>query len=203
MATKLQIWNRTLRKIGEQREAGLTDNTVNGRILADNYEDDKRAVLEMHSWKFARKLKSLALNSNSPEFGYENSFELPSDCLKIVSFNDTDPLDRQKVPFTVVGTELHTDESVAKIVYISSDTPEGQFSAGFVEALCIFMAANIAYARTKSQPLMDRMDQKFERALARAKRDDSAMDITPRASILSFPNLAARFTGVRYPNGTL
>lgn len=201
MASKLDIWNRALRKIRERRVSGVDEDTEPARMLRDCYEDSKKAVLEMHSWKFARKQANLALNTADPLDGYVNSFELPSDLLKIVYFNNTYPNDRQKIPFTTLGSTLHTDESVVKITYISSDTPEGDFSAGFVECLSTYIAMTHAFERTQSQPLMDRLNQMFERQLSRAKRDDAAMDNTPRSSDMSYPNIAARFTGSRYPNG--
>lgn len=201
MASKLDIWNRALRKIGEARLSGVDEDSVNGRMLRDCYEESKRAVLEMHSWKFARKQSNLALNSTTPIDGYANSFKLPSDCLKIVYFNNTYPNDRQVVPFTTVGRNLRTDEGVAKITYISHDVLEGDFSAGFVECLSTYIAMTHAFERTKSQPLMERLNQMFERQLSMAKRNDASGDNTPASSKLSFPNIAARFTGSRYPNG--
>ena len=201
MASKLDIWNRGLRKIGEARLSGLDEDSVNGRMLRDGYEESKRAVLEMHSWKFARKQANLPLNATTPLEGYANSFKLPSDLLKIIYFNNTYPNDRQRIPFTTVGRDIHTDEGVVKITYLSHDVEEGDFSAGFTECLSTYIAFTHSFERTKSQPLMDRLNQQFERQLSSAKRSDAAMDCTPGASMLSYPNIAARFTSSRYPNG--
>jgi hypothetical protein len=171
-------------------------------MLRENYEDSKRAVLEMHSWKFARKQSNLAQSATSPLEGYANSFKLPSDFLKVIYFNNTYPSDRQFVPFTIVGGYIHTDESVVKLTYLSHDIEEGQFSAGFAECLSTYIALVHCFERTQSQPLMDRLDAMFEKQLARAKRADAGNDMTPEQSELNYPNIAARFTGSRRPTGS-
>jgi len=202
MATKLSIWKRALNKIGEAPVTSLTENSVNQRILDANYDDDRKAVLEMHSWKFARVLVELAATT-VPAFGYDAAYQLPTDFIKIVEFNNTDPEYREKCPFDIVGDQLHTNEDFAKIKYIKDSTSEGDFSAGFVDALATYIARNIVYTRTKSQPLMERMDAMFDKSLAAAKRADSALDITPRPADTAFPNIRARrFSTRNYRNIT-
>ena len=201
MASKLTIWNKSLRKIGEARITSLTEDSVNARLLQDTYEEDKNAVLEMHSWKFARKEYECGLNGGITPTAWDHSYELPNDFIKIIYFNNTEAFDRQAIGFDVLGDTLLTNEDTAKIVYTSSTTLEGLFSPLFVEALTTYMAMNNSYNRTKSQPLMDRLSQAFERQLARAKVADSAMDTTPPPSRLSFPNVGARYSGTRLVRG--
>ena len=191
MATKLSIWNRALTTAGELRVSGLTEDSVNARLLAEIYEDSKRVVLEMHSWRFARAHRTLSQNPTAPP-GYDNNFELPEDFIKIVEFNNTDPFYRQKLSFEIIGQELHTSEDVAKITYIKDITTAGLFSSGFVECLSLYIGQAIAFSRTKSQTLMDRLEARFEKALARAKRADAGQDNTPRPADDGFPNIAAR-----------
>lgn len=193
MATKLQIWNRALNHIGELRISGLTEDSVNRRLLEANYEDDKRAVLEMHTWKFAREHSNLATNATAPEFGYAISYELPVDFIRMVYFNNTIPEYRDQKAFEIVGSELHTDETTAKITYIKDITSAGSFSAGFVEALSLYMAKNLAYYRTKSVPLSDNLETKFQKALSAAKKADGSADFTPHQGLINYPNIAARF----------
>lgn len=195
MANKLQIWNKTLHRIGELRLSGLTEDSVNRRILDDIYDSDRRSVLEMHSWKFARAHRDLALNSSSPTFGYDNSFALPSDFIKIVYFNNTTPEYRERKDFEIVGSDLHTDESFAKITYIKDQTSENSFPPLFVECLVAYLAKNLAYTRTASASLAESLDGAFIRALNNAKHSDSGQDITSKPAMTSFPNINARFGG--------
>ena len=197
MASKLTIWNKALRKVGELRVTSLTENSVNARLLQDTYEEDKNAVLEMHSWKFARKEYECGLNGGVTPVAWDHSYELPNDFIKIIYFNNTDAFDRQKVMFDVQGDTLLSNEDTAKIIYTSRETVEGLFSPLFVECLSTYMAMNMAYNRTKSQPLMERLAQAFERQLSRAKVADGSQDNTPAPSFLSFPNLCARYTSSR------
>lgn len=173
---------------------------MNARLINDIYDDSRRAVLEMHSWHFARKQVELAQLTTTPH-GYDNAFELPSGIIKIVGFNNTDPEYRQKLPFEIVGEELHTSEDSAKITYIQDVTLSGLFSSGFVEALTLYLALTVAFSRTKSQPLMDRLDARFEKAMSRAKRADAGQGNRPPPADSGFPNICARRTGNNYFRG--
>jgi len=202
MATELSIKNRALTACGELRISGLTEDSVNARLINEIYDDSRRAVLEMHSWHFARKQVELAQLTTTPH-GYDNAFELPSGIIKIVGFNNTDPEYRQKLPFEIVGDELHTSESSAKITYIQDVTLTGLFSSGFVEALTLYLAQTVAFSRTKSQTLMDRLDAKFEKAMSRAKRADAGQSNRPPPADSGFPNIAARRLGNNYFRGVV
>jgi hypothetical protein len=191
MATELSIKNRALTHCGELRLSGLTEDSVNKRLLNDIYHDSRRALLEMHSWKFARKQIELAQLTTTPQ-GYDLAFKLPSDLIKIIEFNNTDPEFREKLPFNTIDGELHTNETQAKIEYIYDAKNETLFSSGFVEALSLYLGMTIAFSRTKDQVLMDRLEARFEKALSRAKRSDAGQDNRPRAADIGFPNISAR-----------
>jgi hypothetical protein len=191
MADTLKIWNRALHYAGELRVSSLTEESVNGRLMRDVYEEDKKAVLEMHSWKFARELVELVATT-APDFGYTKAYQLPTDFIRIVSFNNTDPEYRERKFFSIVGQELHTSQDSAKITYIKDVVAPGLFTPGFVDALARHLSRTIAYTRTKSQPLMDRADVLFDKALAKAKRSDAAGDHSPPSALSAYPNISAR-----------
>lgn len=201
MATKLGLWNRALNKIAELKISGLGEDSVNKRLLESNYDDDRRALLEMHSWRFARKLEVLQL-ATAPPFGYDNAFQLPNDFIRIVYFNNIDPEYRETKLFEINGQEIHTDQDSAKITYIRDLDSPGLFTGGFTDALATYMANNICYNRTKDQGLMDRMDTRFEKALSRAKRADANGSNTPPPALSAYPNLGARLGINRWPANT-
>lgn len=192
MADTLTIWNRALHYAGELRVSSLTEESVNGRLLRDVYEEDKKAVLEMHSWKFARTLVELAELGTAPAFGYTKAFQLPSDFIRIVYFNNIDPQYREKKYFEINGQEIHTSQDSAKITYIKDVVSPGSFTPAFVDALARHLCRTICYTRTKSQPFLDRADALFDKALAKAKRSDSAGDHTPPPALSAYPNIGAR-----------
>lgn len=198
MATKLGIFNRALNKIAELKISGIGEDSVNNRLLESNWDDDRKAVLEMHSWRFARKLEVLQLTT-APAFGYANAFRLPADFIKLVYFNNIDPEYRETKFFEINGQEIHTDQDSAKVTYIRDLDSPGLFTGGFTEALATYMANNIAYHRTKDQGLMDRMDARFEKAMARAKRADASGNNTPPPALSAYPNLGARFGYTKWP----
>lgn len=195
MSTKLQIWNKALTLLGDKRISGLTENSVLRRDIESVYEEDKRSLLEQGTWKFARKEATLNLNITVPN-GFSRAFELPADFLKLVYLNNTNPAQRDTPYFGIVGQELQTDETSAKITYIYNVTQEGLFSPTFTNSLSIQLALSLAFARTQSQPLIDRLEDKLERSLSKARKADSMGERSHPVTPYAYPNVLARYKGI-------
>lgn len=54
MATKLQIFNKTLIKVGSETVSAITDDTKGARVLNTIYDDIVKEELQKHNWIFAK-----------------------------------------------------------------------------------------------------------------------------------------------------
>lgn len=190
MANKLEIWNRALAKLGERRVTSLTEDSPNRRKLEAVYNEDKRAVLSMHAWKFALKQANLATNVAAPIEGFKYSYELPNDFIRITALNDKYPEARNTPFFTIRGDRLHTDEEVAIIEYVHDVPEEGIMPPLFVEALSTYIAVTLSYSIQKSNSVL--LSERFEMDLGRAKSVSGSGDRRPVAAYYAWPNLGAR-----------
>lgn len=143
MASKVDICNSALAKLGCDRINSLTDDNVRAKLCNDRYEIIKKEVLRSAPWKFALKRASLAKTVNTPAFEYESEFQLPSDCLRPW---ETFP---NNISWTQEQDKILANEGELNIKYIY-EAPEAKFDASFVEVLALRLAMDLCYKLTNS-----------------------------------------------------
>lgn len=149
MAVDVDICNSALIKLGAEPIAALSDNTKQARLCSLRYLPIMKAVLRSAPWGFAIKRASLTPIVTTLEFGDENVFQLPADCVKVWKLNDG------CTRYKIEGTKLLSDDiDTAEIFYVSSATAVTDMDFVFMEAVACTLAADLAYSLTQSQALM-------------------------------------------------
>ena len=167
MATMVQIANMALRSIGVKRITALSDNVESARVLNDIYTHLRDEMIVIHPWNFAIKYSStLAENATDPEFDYDYSYALPTDCLRVIELADAED------KFKVVGGNLYTDTEDPEIKYIAQITTPASFSSAFVTAYAARLAAEACYALTNSRTLEEQKFKEYTAKLLQAKSVD-------------------------------
>lgn len=143
MASKVDICNSALAKLGCDRINSLTEDNVRARLCNDRYEIIKKEVLRASPWKFALKRITLSKTVNTPAFEYEAEFQLPSDCLRPWE------LFPNHIQWTQEQDKIYANENEIGLKYIY-EAPESKFDASFVEVLAIRLAMDLCYKLTNS-----------------------------------------------------
>lgn len=156
--------NSALIKIGVGTITALSDASKQARLCLAQYEKCRDDLLAMHPWKFALARVQLAASATPPAFDYLYQFQLPNDCLRVLS---TSFLDDTR--FTVEGRFLLTDYSDVSIQYIKKITDPTQFPADFSEALSSKLAADISYSLVQSVTLRDQLMKEAKERIAYAR----------------------------------
>lgn len=139
MATAVDICNDALLELGAERISSLS-GSGNAVLCNQFYPTARDVVLESHNWTFKMKRIELALvDGVEPEFGYEYSYQLPTDYLLDVQLEDID------TKYEIVGTYLNCDETEAKLLYLSSGTDTGQYFAMFRQAVVELLKSKLAF----------------------------------------------------------
>ena len=91
--SNVEICNIALTALGANNIMDLTENTEEARkcnVLFENLRDE---MLEAHLWNFAiKRTGDLALSSTSPLWEFNNKFQLPTDCLRVLKTNFVKPI---------------------------------------------------------------------------------------------------------------
>ena len=85
MASKVDIANSALIKLGASRIASFSENTPEARLMTDRYDNIRDSLLRSHPWNFAVKRSSLTRITTVPEYGYAYKYLIPSDSLRILN----------------------------------------------------------------------------------------------------------------------
>lgn len=169
----LSICNSALIKIGQETITALSDNNHRAKILSEQYSKLRDEVLVAHPWNFAIKRAELAELSEAPEFEFSKKFQLPNDCLRILTLEYPDMIWRQE------GDCIVTDEPTVKIKYIQRVTDTSKFSAHFAEMLSLKIASEISYMLTNDKALMESMERKYQNFAKDARSFNAQSGGTP------------------------
>ena len=167
MATKIDIANMALRRIGETGIESFDEQSDNAKVLGDFYDNDRKAVLREYPWSFAVKTQELTATTNTPpDWSYE--FALPADILYLISPAEAGR-DFSDDLYEIRGTSLYTDVSELTVRYVYDITDTAKFDSLFVTAFSFLLASDIAMPRTGDPSIQANMASGYFNAITKAR----------------------------------
>lgn len=189
MATPVSICSAALVMLGDKPIASLTESTDRARSVANVYPTERLAFLRAHPWNCAIKRENLAPDTTAAKFDSYARFELPPDCLRVLSVGTEDDLPGG---YRIEGRFILYPDTVAPLRYVA-DISESSWDSSMVHAMEVRIAAKLAYAITGSATLAASLADQAARALKEAKSNDGQED--PPETLGDFELLASRFPG--------
>lgn len=168
MASKTDIGNRALSKLGEARVSNF-DNTNNekARVINDMYEIVRDDLIASFPWNFAIQRAELAEDPTAPIYGFQKKYQVPSDFLALLDIRD-------RPDYRFEGSYILTDEGAPIFIrYIRQITNEGDFDAVFTEAFASRLALEACEQITQSNTKKQLLTQEYEANISRAYSNDS------------------------------
>lgn len=168
MASKTEIANRALIKVGERRVSNVeTTDTEAARTINELYDTVRDAVLSSYPWNFSIKRANLAPDATSPVWEWNYAYTVPSDFLSLVCIKDNPEYDFE-------NNKILTDEGTTLYIkYISKVTNTGLYSPVFVEAFSALLAAESIEKITQSNTKKAALQAEYERIIRRAHMIDA------------------------------
>ena len=175
MASKTDISNSALARIGEPPIMSLDDNTPRARACKREFELAVREVSRRHVWKTLKGRTELTELSTEPEFGWDAQYQLPSDFIRIVRLNGYDT-DFVQDLYDIEGSVLLTDADEAKIEYIKYVEDTSQYDDMLVECVTLNLAYRIGTQILQDQNLSETNRLRYEQAIRSARKIDSGQN---------------------------
>ena len=167
MPSAVDICNRALSRVGEARITSLADDSKQARACSSAYVHVRDEVLRAHPWNSAMTRASLAKLSSTPAFGYDNEYQLPTDCIRMVEVYDTTN------PWVVEGKKLLSDDgSPISIRYVRREEDPNQWDALLASAVAARLALELCEELTQSNTKKEDAAQYYEVLLSRARSAD-------------------------------
>lgn len=165
-ATETSIANSALSKLGSARIISLNDDTREALLLKEQYPKIRDELLRSHPWNFAIKRVLLAPLTTTPAFGFSKMFQVPVDCLRVLT-TDCPPESWERE-----GDKIVSDLDSIGIKYVARIVTPGSFDACFCEVLATLLAADVCFALTQSTSLKDSLDKQAEKKLRTSRSFD-------------------------------
>lgn len=169
-SSEIDIINRALAKMGDQRITARTDNNNRARLMDTLYEPMRDELLRECPWNFAIRRDTLAADPAAPVYQWATAFPIPADLLYMVSTENNSA-------YRLEGNQiLSNQENSLNITYVRRVTDPTEFDTGFAETLAAKLAYEGASNITADLDLQDRLFRDFGLTLIRSKKMDGQED---------------------------
>lgn len=166
MASVVDICNKALSLLGQSAITSLDDNTPEALACRIHFEPMLKRVLRGHRWNCVKSRAVLNRLLETPAFGFQYYYQLPSKCLMALELDNGEY-------FEVEGRKLLTDSPEANLHYIEFSADTTQFDAQLSDALSYELAGELAYPMTSSAGLGREFKEVAKDLFADAKASDA------------------------------
>tara|TARA_R110002012_G_scaffold75971_1_gene191863 strand:- start:36930 stop:37559 length:630 start_codon:yes stop_codon:yes gene_type:complete len=167
---KTGIANLALSNLGEARIQSLTEDSSRARACSARMDNVLESILRMHVWNSALERQEL-VRGETPIFGWNYSYQLPADCIKVV---EVEPVSK----FQVEKKYLLSNETSLYLLYVATPTDINNLDSLLAEAVAMKLAVEVAETLTSKAGLKQEMMQKYVISLQEA-RSANSNDRTP------------------------
>lgn len=166
MASAVQICNRALIKLGADTIISMTEDSKPARLCNILYTPLREELLRLHPWNFAIARADLAQSTSDPLFGFDFSYPLPVDCLRVLKLDDT------TIKYKIEGRSILTDSDEVLLIYIKNETDTTKFDSLFTSALVLKLAIELSYNITGASNVAAGILDEYKNFMREAKLRD-------------------------------
>jgi hypothetical protein len=173
-ATGVSICSNALLLLGSQTINDFGDelNLDRAKLCANLYPTVRDDMLRSHPWNCAIKRVVLAPDAAAPAFGYQQSFELPADFMRVLEVGASGC----QIDYLVEGRSIQADTTVLELRYVFRNEVETTWDSSLVAVVTQAMCAALAYPITQSTAKQAGEEQKLELMLRKARAVDGQED---------------------------
>ena len=162
---------QALDRVGSKNFTYAVQTSVEALKCITIYTQTRNALERSFEWTFCKTRKTLAPETNDPDFEWDNKFKLPDDFLRYKSdygLSDSYAVDAR---FTIEGKYYLTNNDEVDLLYIKKVENPDDFDPLFTEVLILTLAKKLipALAGTKNPGLVESVDKDLADALSHAR----------------------------------
>lgn len=181
MASKTDVFNRALTKLGDARVIDPTDDSEAAIVINNMFDIVRDAELRANTWNFSVKRDSIAALVSTPAFGFAYEYQKPGDCLRFIMIGDfyvgyslADYRTMPEAVYQIEGNKILTDLAAPlNIKYVRSVTNVGDWDPLFVEYFACVLALESCQRLAGSRGDKEQLRQDRKEALLTAVRADA------------------------------
>jgi|TARA_R100000482_G_scaffold123756_2_gene74514 hypothetical protein len=194
--TKIDICNQALLKVGADTIASLdtNQNTNESSIRSAKlcnilFDQALEETVRSYPWNSCKKRAIPVKLTNNPTFGYDNAFQLPNDCVRVVEIYDSsDGVRAMRQPYAVEGRTIVTDVDKIYLKYLAIPEDVGVLDSMaalvLIMRLAIKLATPLQLELTMSQALVKELEQVVMPAARSIDTFENSEYDTPESELL-------------------
>jgi hypothetical protein len=187
LLSAISICSLALTKIGANSISSFEEPSTEAQVAALLYPLIRDTLLASHPWNFAIVQTPCPKIVDKPVAGFDSRFELPSDCLRVLSAH-TDSAGHS-IEYKLRSDGVFSNTESLSLTYISR-VSEHKFSPFFTTALVSKLAAEFCIPLIDSITRWKWLDSAAQEDLRRAKVFDAQEDSPQRFEL--FPLIESR-----------
>lgn len=170
------IANSCFRKIGvKQKITSFDEGTPAANFASDRYPELRDELLRSHPWNFAIETVKLAQLTSTPVVEFDREYSLPDDWVRTIGVYDNDA-GSGSIPYREEAGKIRVSREEVWMRYVREITDPNDMTPDFREALAYALAIEAAIDLVGSRSLSERMEQRFEKKILKAKSTDAQSD---------------------------
>lgn len=189
MSSKIEIVNRALVKIGQNRISSIDENSKSATSVRTVYDQVRDTLMQSYIWNFTKVRTQLAADAAAPLFGFQFRYRLPANTLRVLGLgDDTEPQRNYTSSLHAFKHEdefIYTDVEAPLNIFLTQKIEEaGKYPPDFCNLLALDIALDIFYDVTKGTERYNTIRQDRAIALRNAKMNH-AIENTPEVMVAS------------------
>lgn len=168
--SSIDICSHALVKLGANGISSFNEETTEAHVAKQLYDLTVEALLAAYPWRFALKQTRLARLSVTPDADYAYAYELPNDCVRILSAGPS--YRGSGLDYRIVNRQLQTNGDQVILTYLRRPD-EQDFPAFFVEALVAKLAVEFCLPLTESTTRTEYLKKNAAEIIQAARLVDS------------------------------
>lgn len=192
MTTETDIANMALDILKEAPISSFNDGRPVANWFKRNFATTRDGLLSEAEWNSCTKRTELAADASEPVFGWDYSYTLPSDCLRLIPLTVDGEAEGSPIDHVVENGVVLTDQRAPlRIRYIYRNENYTAWPAPLIEALSARLAGKLAHWMTGKASYAQIAKENQADAFKRAWLVDAIEGTTARAA-------DAAYTEARY-----
>ena len=171
-AKEVVVCNQSLARLGSKRFTYANQATEIEGIQSELiYTQTRNALERSFEWSFCKARKTLAPETNTPDFEWDYRFKLPDNYLRMRSDYGIDDSYAVDARFAIEGDCILSNNDEIDLKYIKKVTDPDDFDPLFTEVLILTLAKKLipALPGTKAPTLLEDVARDLAEALSRAR----------------------------------
>lgn len=169
MASQTSICNQALAKLGANSIINIDQDSTEAQLCKTFYTDVLQSILEEYPWTFATKRYALPQSAETPPPPFAAQYLIPSNILAVVQASSNPDFSRiNSTEWQVENGYIVSDSGSMHIKAIIDVTDTRMFSAKFVRAFVVRLAAELSLPITQSREMHRQLMEEYGILLDRA-----------------------------------